>query len=167
MSHPCRSRSAECEELQCSAYHSRYGHRRILNAGGWFRDARRQARPRFGALQIFRAAVVVCGIAQVLLTFRMLMVAASLVALIAENDKGTQRRPPGCAGFRARRLACSPSWSASARHVHRLTTGFRHSNRGLRAGLRSEPGTSTSRSMWWALCWRVSRSCSAASAATI
>jgi len=62
---------------------------------------------RFGALQVFRAAVVLFGVAQVLMTFSpnaVLMIAAqalcgaaaavivpSLVALIAENYKGNQQ----------------------------------------------------------------------------
>jgi len=62
---------------------------------------------RFGALQVFRAAVVVFGLAQVLMTFSpnaVLMIAAqvlcgaaasvivpSLVALIAQNYKGNQQ----------------------------------------------------------------------------
>src|SRR5215467_6341587 len=62
---------------------------------------------RFGALQVFRVAVVVFGLAQVLITFSpnaMLMIAAqvlcgaaasvivpSLVALIAQNYKGNQQ----------------------------------------------------------------------------
>ena len=69
MSPPCRLRSAGWRRDSMSPYHSRHGHYHVLDADDWLRDARRQARPRFGALQVFRAAVAVFGLAQVLVTF--------------------------------------------------------------------------------------------------
>jgi len=103
---------------------------------------------RFGALHVFRIAVVVFGCAQTLMTFSpnaSMMITAqalsgaagavivpSLVALIAENYKGTQQATAlarrarfgtgrgGCVGLPDRR--CSG-------HLHRLAPGVRHSDR--------------------------------------
>jgi hypothetical protein len=109
---------------------------------------------RFGAVQVFRTAVVAFGLAQVLMTFSpnaTLMIAAqvlcgaaasvivpSLVALIAQNYKGNQQATAVGALGSARAAAGVLAFVIGGVLARWLATGFRRSDRGLRTGLCSE-----------------------------